>query len=80
MGYVIKLFSSNLGTNANYYGYWTGKQYTVRGDCYPVCEKYISTKTKVFKSKKVAEKSANACVDRYLYVGRAEVEELPFTT
>lgn len=80
MGYVIKLISRNLGTHTNYYGYWTGKQYTVQGELYPVCEECISTKTKVFKSKKVAEKSASACIDRYLYIGDAEVEELPFTS
>lgn len=80
MGYVIKLISSNLGTHVNYYGYWTGEQYTVQGELYPICEEYISTKTKIFKSKKIAEKSANACVERYLYVGKAEVEEFQFTS
>lgn len=80
MGYVIKLISNNFNGRTNNYGYWTGKQYKVQGDFYPICENYIDASIKVFKSRKIAEKSANACIDRYKYVRTAEVEELPFTS
>jgi hypothetical protein len=32
--------------------------------------------TKVYKNKKVAERSAKTCTERYGYVSRAEVEEV----
>ena len=76
MGFVIKLISKNSNTNRNNYGYWTGKQYMVNGECYPVCRDYIDMETKIYKNKKVAERSAKICVERYGYVSRAEVEEI----
>ena len=76
MSFVINLISTATNNNINHYGYWTGKHYVVNGEYYPVCDKCIGMKTKIYKSKKVAEKSANACVERYGYVSRAEVEEI----
>ena len=48
----------------------------VNGEYYPVCVNYIGMETKIYKSKKVAERSANACLKRYAYVSEAEVEEV----
>ena len=76
MGFVIKLISKNSNTNHNDYGYWTGKQYMVNGEYYPVCKEYIGMETKIYKSEKIAKRSAAACIERYGYVSRAEVEEI----
>lgn len=77
MGYVIKLISSSLlGSSINHYGYWTGKQYTVQGNDYPVCDKHITTDTKIYKSEKVAKRSADGCIKKFVYVSQAEVEEI----
>ena len=76
MGFVINLISKNSVTGTNDYGYWTGKQYMVNGEYYPVCRNYIDMNTKIYKSKKVAERSAEACIERYFYVSEAEVEEI----
>lgn len=76
MGFVINLIHKNYNTGINDYGYWTGKQYMVNGEYYPVCVNCIGVETKIYKSKKVAERSANACLERYAYVSEAEVEEV----
>ena len=84
MGYVINLISGvgPLGlqkpapNDINDYGYWTGKFYRFNGDYFPVCSREITEETKIYKSKKVANTSAQNCIDKYLYVVDAKVEEI----
>ena len=76
MGFVINLISKNGITNINNYGYWTGKQYMVNGEYYPICRKYINNETKIYKHKKVAERSAQSCLEKFGYVTNVEVEEI----
>ena len=56
--YVIYLISSNVKYGlANDYGYYAGS-YIFQGESYPVWDSKVEKRTKRYKYKKVAEKSA----------------------
>lgn len=82
MGYVINLISgvgpTCLGKpgpfDTNDYGYWTGKSYRHDGNYFPYCTREITEDTKIYKSEKVANTSAQKLIDKYLYVVNAIVE------
>jgi len=81
MRYVIWLSDNKLTDyKKDYectYGYWTGKNYTVCGELFPVAERKITSRTKVYSSKAMAERGLNACLKRgYAYVIDGEVRLL----
>lgn len=74
--YVIYL-SSNQREITNAYGYWTGKNYTAMGELIPVCDSTITNQTKVYSSKKRADRALECCFNRpYAYVVDGRVEQI----
>lgn len=80
--YVIYLYSHYRETHAdprigNEYGYFTGKQYSVNYEQFPICTgNEINEKTKTFKSKLIAINSAEKCYDKFGYVADYDIEEV----
>lgn len=74
--YVIYL-NTEIEPNrvGNAYGYWTGKSYIVAGERYPTTVDFKNEgNIKVYKSKKVAEKSAEKAFDKFGHVLSVTVE------
>ena len=72
MGYVIYLFNSRWERNS--YGYWSGKNYTLQGQLFPITDVEVTERTKVYKSKNRANRALEACLERgYDYVTHGEV-------
>ena len=81
MRYVIWLSDKEMKgynkDNEGVYGYWTGENYTVQGELFPVTDRYITSRAKVYSSKAMAERGLNACLKRdYAYVIDGEVRLL----
>lgn len=58
-GYVIYLSSNkSKGEIHESYGYWRGDIYRVQGETFPITDIGVTFDTKVYKSKKRAENSA----------------------
>jgi hypothetical protein len=75
MGYTVYLMTSTYNTNS--YGYWTGKNYTVQGELYPIIDDRVTERTKVYTSKKRAKNALESCLSRgYAYVLGGEIREL----
>lgn len=74
--YVINLISKSNLNDKNDYGYWTGEQYIVQGEPYPICDSTVSEKTKIYKIYKRAEQSAKLAIDKYGYVDDYEIVDL----
>lgn len=76
--YVIWLTSeSDIKRIFNAYGYWSGKNYTVQGELFPITDSGITGRTKIYTSKKRAEKGLEACLNKgYAYVMNGEVIEI----
>lgn len=74
--YVIYLNSEpKHSMRANQYGYWTGKSYVADGTYFPITEESKEGNVKVYKNKKVAEKSAEKARLQFGGVSTATVEE-----
>lgn len=77
MKYVIFISSSNgLDYCTECYGYWTGKNYTLNQEFFPVTQSTINEKVKYYSSLKRAIKGAEKSIGRYSYACRAWVEDL----
>lgn len=73
--YTIYLINSVYNTNS--YGHWTGKNYTVQGELYPITDDSVTERTKIYTSKKRAENALESCLNKgYAYVLDGEVREL----
>ena len=75
MGYVILLSNESYSNRSNDYGYWTGKNYSLQGEYFPVCDTEKNLTTKIYTSKKRAESMAQKLLDRCDYVTGWKVEE-----
>lgn len=76
LNYVIWLTSSNMFDAINSYGYWSGKDYVVNAELFPVTDYKITDRTKIYTSKGRAERGLKACLDKgYAYVAGGEVRE-----
>ncbi|PGY54970.1 hypothetical protein [Bacillus thuringiensis] len=76
-GYVIYLSSNtSKGMSHESYGYWRGKTYQVQGETFPVTDIEVTPDTKVYKSKKRAENSAEKIFDKCGYVVSWFFEEI----
>lgn len=75
--FAIYLDSTSFEDPSNHYGYYTGKCYTVRGEKFP-CNtgKEITDKTKLYKSRKVAENAAKKLLDTCEYVTSYKITEV----
>lgn len=76
--YAIFL-SSNSNINdpyENYYGYYEGKTYCVQGEYFPITGKGITEHTKIYKSEKVAKKSAESVFKKCSEVGCYEIRKV----
>lgn len=77
MHYVVWLSSSSISNAINSYGYWTGKDYVVNGELFPVTDYEVTDRTKIYTSKGRAERGLLACLDKgYAYVSCGEVREV----
>lgn len=75
MKYVIYLSTSKRERND--YGYWSGKNYIVQGELFPITDSDVVERTKVYTSKKRAYKALESCLDRgYVYVVDGEVRTI----
>ncbi|HHX60366.1 MAG TPA: hypothetical protein GX707_06470 [Epulopiscium sp.] len=76
--YVIHLSSVMEFENidSNEYGYWTGKEYTVKGVKQPVTREKKGLEVKIYWNKKVAENALKRCIDKYAGVKTGKVEEI----
>ena len=76
--YVIYLDSRYPGTAGyNFYGYWSGKTYTVIGGTFPVHTRdFITCDTKKYKSYTRARQGAEALLEKCAYVGKYQIEEI----
>lgn len=74
--FVIYLDSTNKYSWAtNAYGYWTGKNYTVCGELFPVTDREITRRTKRYSNRKRAENALEACLNKgYAYVNTGKIE------
>lgn len=74
--FVIYLDSTNKHSwETNDYGYWTGENYTVSGELFPVTEDKITSRTKRYSSRKRAESALEACLSKgYTYVTTGKIE------
>lgn len=68
MAFVINLSTASLSNPDNEYGYWTGKTYTVAREVFPVCDKSITERTKIYENRRRAESMARKLNDRCVYV------------
>ncbi|MEM5626370.1 hypothetical protein ACE2AI_23435 [Bacillus wiedmannii] len=76
-GYVIYLSSNkSKGEIHESYGYWRGDIYRVQGETFPITDIGVTFDTKVYKSKKRAENSAEKIFDKCSYVVSWFVEEI----
>lgn len=74
--FVIYLSNEdNIRDFPNGYGYYSGKTYTLAKEVFPHCDHKISSRTKFYKSRKVAENSAKSIADKCAYVTSYRVEE-----
>ena len=76
--YVIFLSStSDLNSWENAYGYWSGKNYICEGELFPVADKFIGKRTKIYSSRKRAENALKSALNRgYAYVVSGRIEEV----
>lgn len=59
----------------NSYGYYAGS-YIFQGEYYPVWDQKVTERTKRYKYKKVAQKSAEKMVFKFGYVRNFEIREV----
>jgi len=73
--YVIYLSSLGLGSrHSEDYGYWTGRDYVHDGELFPCTESKITQNTKIYHSKKTADRGLKCALERpYEYVTCGEV-------
>lgn len=65
-----------LNSHCDAYGYWTGKQYVLAGETYPICEDDIRhPNIKLYKSFAIANSAGQKIADRFNYVNGYEVKE-----
>jgi len=76
MGYAILLKTNSYKEDINHYGYWSGKGYIYQGEPYPICDKNVCERTKIFKSESRATKSAELCYGKYQFVNVVEVVQI----
>ncbi len=78
MEYAIYLTSEiDIDSNTNAYGYWSGKNYTVLKDLFPITDSSVTHRTKIYTSKKRATRGLEACLDRcYAYVLNGKVVDI----
>ena len=74
--YVIYL-SSELDTDSfeNAYGYWSGKNYIYEGELFPITDRFIGKRTKIYSSRKRAENALESALNKgYAYVASGRIE------
>lgn len=77
MEHVIFLSSISMIDSIEHYGYWTGKNYKVQGELYPVTDSRITERTKIYSTEARAKGALEACLDKpYVYVTGGHVEPL----
>lgn len=75
MGHVIFLSSISRSDSFEHYGYWTGKNYKVQGELYPVTDSQITERTKIYSTEARAKRALESCLDRpYVYVTNGRIE------
>lgn len=74
--YVIVLSDRRkyeIGNNS--YGYYSGKNYTFEGELFPVTDRTITERTKVYSGRKRAENALKSILERnYAHVAHGWVE------
>lgn len=76
--YVIYLSSElNPDSFENDYGYWSGKNYIHEGELFPITDRFIGKRTKIYSSRKRAENALESALNRgYAYVASGRIEEV----
>lgn len=74
--YYVYLYSDKFfKRNLMQYGYWSGKQYICKGECFPVCSENKDEQTKVYTSIKRANNGGMSSLERFVFVTGYDVED-----
>lgn len=75
MEHVVFLSNKSRSTGIESYGYWTGRNYTIQGELYPITDSQVIERTKVYSTEARAKRALEACMDRpYAYVTGGHIE------